>query len=574
METLVRGAAVALVAAIGYGFCTQGDFKDQCQAALGDARTTINDLFAGFEAWQIMGLTVCGCIVLDFIINLFFGHEESLFTRTKKGVFRCARKIPLVQRMVEKELSKTRADFEKSLLHKHAHPNGITAMPKEGRKWDDLEKLLQEYAKIGDPDKRREEGKVSGTIYVGDDDVDTYTDMISKTYAMFAWTNPLHPGVFPGVRQMEAEVVRMVCDIFNGGPTACGSVTSGGTESILLACKSYRDYYHSVRGITNPNIVTCTTAHPAFDKACQYLGIHIRKIPMDPKTCRARPSAMRRHIDSNTIALVGSCPQYPHGCVDPIEELAAIAKSYGIGLHVDCCLGSFVVPFMRKAGFDFPSFDFTVDGVTSISADTHKFGYAPKGSSVVMYSFHELHHAQYSMFPDWPGGVYGTPTIAGSRSGALVAATWAALVHHGEDGYVKCTQKIIKAAREIAEGIKKIPGLRLMCEPDGPVVSWTSDVFDVYRMTHGLIEEHGWDLNVLQFPPSIHICVTLAHTREGIVESFLNDMAKVAAPLFANPGVKAEGGAAVYGMAQSIPDRTIIEDVVKTYLDTTYLVPA
>eukprot|EP00730_Choanoeca_flexa_P003592 TRINITY_DN11448_c1_g1_i7.p1 TRINITY_DN11448_c1_g1~~TRINITY_DN11448_c1_g1_i7.p1 ORF type:complete len:296 (+),score=73.16 TRINITY_DN11448_c1_g1_i7:158-1045(+) len=292
------------------------------------------------------------------------------------------------------------------------------------------------------------------------------------------------------------------------------------------------------------------------------------------KTGRVDMRAVRRSINSNTVALAGSCPNYPHGCVDPIVQMAALAKQHDIGMHVDACLGSFVVPFMRKAGFDFPDFDFSVEGVTSISADTHKFGFAPKGSSVVMYSRKELHHAQYAIFPDWPGGVYGTPTIGGSRSGALIASTWAALVYHGEEGYIRTTKKVMDTLVKIKQGLKEIPGIKIMGEPEGPIVAWTSDVFDVYRMTHGMIEERGWDLNVLQYPPSIHLCVTLAHTKPGVADTFLKDMREVTAPLYATPKVKAEGGAAVYGMAASIPDRSIILDVVKSYLDTTYAIKA
>jgi len=353
-------------------------------------------------------------------------------------------------------------------------------------------------------------------------------------------------------------------------------MTAGGSESILMAVKAYRDWARTEKGITNPNLVAPRTAHPAFDKACQYFGVNLRKVDEDTKTWRADTKAMAKAVDRNTIAVVGSCPQYPHGCVDPIKELSDLAVAHKIGLHVDCCLGSYLDPFMKKAGFKFPDFDFVLPGVTTISCDTHKYGYSPKGSSVLMFKTAKLRSYMYSIFPDWPGGIYGTPTAAGSRSGALIAATWAALMYHGEDKYLANTKAIIKATRKMAVGIEEIEGLKLMCQPDVSVVCWTSDVFDINRVTTGLVKEKGWDVNVLQFPPSIHIAVTMAHTREGVIENFLSDLAEVTAPLFATPKVKATGGAAMYGMAQAVPDRTVIEDIVSTYIDTMLLdeVPA
>ena len=229
-----------------------------------------------------------------------------------------------------------------------------------------------------------------------------------------------------------------------------------------------------------------------------------------------------------------------------------------------------------QAGFKFPDFDFVLPGVTTISCDTHKYGYSPKGSSVLMFKSAALRSHMYSIFPDWPGGIYGTPTAAGSRPGALIAATWAALMYHGEDKFLANTKAIIKATRKMAVGIEEIEGLKLMCQPDVSVVCWTSDTFDINRLTTGLVKEKGWDVNVLQFPPSIHIAVTMAHTRRGIIENFLEDLAEVTAPLVASPTTKATGGAAMYGMAQAVPDRTVIEDVVSAYIDTMLLdeVPA
>jgi sphinganine-1-phosphate aldolase len=293
----------------------------------------------------------------------------------------------------------------------------------------------------------------------------------------------------------------------------------------------------------------------------------------DRKTFRADVRAMARAIDGNTICIVGSCPQYPYGCVDPIVELGRLASSRGIGLHVDCCLGSFMVPFMREAGEkDFPDFDFRVPGVTSISADTHKFGYTPKGSSVIMYSSNNLRKYQFSVFPDWPGGIYGTPNMAGSRPGALIAATWAAMLFHGHNRYIENAKIIRSSVHALAQGIKGIKGLKLCCEPDVMVVAFTSDAFDINHLIQPM-EELGWDLGVLQFPSAIHIGVTMAHTKEAIAK-LLSDLETSVAPLCASPKKRVEGVGAMYGMAQSLPDRSIVDELVRATLGVSYKVEA
>lgn len=533
---------------------------------LGQLLLGFNNYVKNLPAWQVGASSIFVAALIIRLRQIIF-HEIPIYQRTKSWAFKVARMFPFVQNQINKELSKTRKDMEKSMLKPPTNWSTNETLPASRMEHSDLVAVLQKLHDHEGVSDRCAAGKVSGTVYAGGTGFKEYTDMLNTATSLFAWTNPLHPSVFPAVRQMESEVIAMTCNIFNGSSTSCGVVTAGGTESICMALKAYRDYARDVRGITKPNLVAPRTAHPAFDKGCDYFGISLRKIQENPTTRAADLKAMRAACDSNTIALVGSCPQYPHGAVDPIEELGKLAKEYGCGMHVDCCLGSFLVPYMRKAGFEFPNFDFSVRGVTSISCDTHKYGMSPKGTSVLMYSNPKYRHAQYSVFPDWPGGIYGTPGIAGSRPGALIASTWAAMMSHGEEGYISNCKQIIGASRKIGDGIEGIPGLKLLCPPDVSVVAWTSDEFDINRLVTGLIEGKGWDLNVLQFPPAIHIGVTMAHTGEGIVEAFLADLAECTAELVANPSDKVSGGAALYGMAQAIPDRTVIGDIVKVYID-------
>lgn len=287
---------------------------------------------------------------------------------------------------------------------------------------------------------------------------------------------------------------------------------------------------------------------------------------MDPLTQKADMTAMARAISSNTVVLVGSAPQFPHGVVDPIEDIAKLALKHNIGMHVDCCLGGFILPFMEKAGYKLDPFDFRVKGVTSISADTHKFGYAPKGTSVLLYSNKELRQRQYFVESNWQGGVYATAGMGGSRAGCLIATTWSTLMYMGEEGYVNATRRIIETTKAIIKGLEAIPGIRIMGKPKAMVIAFDSADIDILRVSDAL-RKKGWSLNLLQFPFSIHLCVTVVHTKEGVADRFVNDVKQCVAEVREDPKGKATGQAAFYGMAASIPDRSIVNELAKEYLD-------
>merc|ERR1712142_1221900 len=274
-------------------------------------------------------------------------------------------------------------------------------------------------------------------------------------------------------------------------------------------------------------------------------------------------------INKNTIMLVGSAPQFPHGSIDDIEAIAELGLKYNIPVHVDACLGGFLLAFMEDAGFHVRPFDFRVSGVTSISADTHKYGYAPKGSSVVLYNEPKWRHHQFFVTPDWPGGIYATPTIGGSRSGGIVAACWAAMLFFGKEGYIKTTKEIISTTRKITEALRNIPGIQIVGSPDVSVVAFDSKDFNIYGLSDGM-KERGWALNALQFPSCVHLCVTRPHTLPGVAEKFIRDVTEITAEIMKDPSASNAGSAAMYGMAASIPDRSIVEDLTGVYLDALY----
>ncbi|XP_004077561.1 sphingosine-1-phosphate lyase 1 isoform X2 [Oryzias latipes] len=529
---------------------------------LEEARRQVNSHCAPLEPWQIIGASVAATLGAVWIKSVLF-QRESLVSRVKRQCFRLIRKIPFVGVSIQRQLNKALDDMSHSLCTLKEGMTYTTKLPPKGLSQGQVMDKIKEYQTLNDV--QWEKGRVSGAVYWGDE---TLTKLLVKVYGDFAWSNPLHPDIFPGVRKMEAEVVRMSCSLFNGGPDSCGTVTSGGTESILMACKAYRDMAYE-RGVKHPEILAPVSVHAAFDKAANYFGMKLVHIPLDKSSMKVDVKAMKSAISRNTAMLVCSAPQFPHGVIDPVEEVAKLAVRYNLPLHVDACLGGFLIVFMAKAGYPIAPFDFKVKGVTSISADTHKYGYAPKGSSVVLYSEKKYRQYQYFVAPDWQGGIYASPSIAGSRPGGIIAACWATMMHMGENGYVDATRKIISTARRIRTGIRKIKGVFVFGDPEVSVVAIGSDHFDIFRLSNALTAK-GWNLNTLQFPSSIHICCTLLHTQPGVAERFVQDVRDQVAVIMKNPKEKTTGMGAIYGMAQSIPDRSMVTEISRGFLDCLY----
>jgi glutamate/tyrosine decarboxylase-like PLP-dependent enzyme len=280
-------------------------------------------------------------------------------------------------------------------------------------------------------------------------------------------------------------------------------------------------------------------------------------------------AAAREAITANTIVLVGSAPSFPHGIIDPIEELSELARASGIGFHTDACLGGFVLPWAERLGYSIPAFDFRLPGVTSMSADTHKYGYAPKGSSVILYRNPELRRTQYYTTADWPGGLYFSPTFAGSRPGALSAACWAALVATGEQGYIASTKRILETGAAIKAGIEEVPELTVLGDPLW-VIAFASEQLDIYRIME-VMAQRQWSLNGLHKPSCVHICVTLRHTQPGVAERFLEDLKAAVSYVQQNPDEAGEM-APVYGLAATMPLRGVVNDMLKRYIDLLYKV--
>lgn len=504
------------------------------------------------------------------------GSTVQLYKDIYRRLYGVFLSLPFVQAKVRADVSKAISDIEKKLVPSGPGVTSFTSLPASG--WT-VEQVRTELTKLGDMEHTKwEDGRVSGAVYHGGNEL---ADLQAEAFKTFGVSNPIHPDVFPGVRKMEAEVVAMVLGLFNAPESGAGVTTSGGTESILMAVLAARQKAYKERGVREPEMILPDTAHTAFRKAGEYFKIRMHFVPCPEPSARVHIPTVARLINRNTILLVGSAPNFPHGIVDDIPALSRLALKHRLPLHVDCCLGSFVIAFLAKAGFPAPDFDFRVPGVTSISVDTHKYGFAPKGNSVVLYRTAALRQYQYYICADWPGGVYASPNMAGSRPGALIAGCWASLVRMGEDGYVDTCLKIVHAAKRIEEAVRESDKLRnsitVIGKPMVSVVAFRAAkqkdstqseyAVDIYDIADAMSAK-GWHLNALQDPPAIHIAVTIPIV--AAVEQLITDLEEVVEANRGKASSKKGDAAALYGVAGSLPDKSIVKDLAAGFLDTLY----
>jgi glutamate/tyrosine decarboxylase-like PLP-dependent enzyme len=369
------------------------------------------------------------------------------------------------------------------------------------------------------------DGRCSGTIYCGDREI---YDLIAKAYGHFSYVNVLQRDMCPSQTRFESEIIAMTLDMLHGeaarerGFEPCGVIGSGGSESILSAIYTHREWGRAVKGVTAPEMILPETAHVAFDKGAHYFGVKVIAAPVDPTTTLVDVDFVRMHINRNTVLLVGSAGNYPYGTIDPIGALSDLATLHDIGLHVDGCLGGFILPWGEQLGYDIAPFDFRLPGVTTISADTHKYGYGPKGTSVLLFRDKSLRRHLYFARPDWKGGMYASPGIGGSRSGGLIAATWAVMVSLGRQGYLDKARKVFETAFAMQAEVRKQAELRMMGSPTF-CFSFTSDAFDIYHV-NDFMKQRGWRFNGQQFPSAIHMCVTGPQTQAGVAARFGADL--------------------------------------------------
>ena len=421
--------------------------------------------------------------------------------------------------------------------------------------------LLDELKQMAtEEDRKGDAGRVSGSIYSGDHD--HYAFQV-EAFGAFAHANVLQRDMYPSATKMESEIIAMTADMLHGDEYTGGLVTSGGTESLVTAMLTYREWGRNVKGIERPQIIMPVTAHPGHSKAFHYFDIDVVKAPVTSEYV-VDLDFVRDHIGPNTVALIGSAGTYPHGLIDPIEELGKLAIHHDIGLHVDGCLGGFILSWAEDLGYPVPRFDFRVPGVTTMSADTHKFGYALKGSSVLLFRPKALRRQQYLVIDGWPGGNYASPGIGGSRSGGLIAATWACMLSFGKSGYRSIASDIFRTAAEIKSAVRSHPELSLIGDSLFNV-AFCSEVVDIFHVNDALVDR-GWRLNGLQRPPALHFCVTRPNTQPGVSEAFARDLAE-AVEYAKNPPSSMPRSGATYGAGGQLPDRDTMIEAIYDRLD-------
>ena len=429
-----------------------------------------------------------------------------------------------------------------------------TPMPEKGREGAEILAQLEAFK---EQDPRYKEGRVWSLVYYIDEQ---HSGFLRDAYHSYSSENGLNPGAFKSLKKLENEIISATADILHGTEQVCGVVTSGGTESCLMAVKTYRDMARDQRRVKNPEMILPETAHVAWFKASEYFGVRVRLVPLlDDFTPDLRK--LRRLINRNTIMILGSAPEYPHGTIDPIEEMGAIAQKKGVPLHVDACVGGFILPFLEMNGEDIPPWDYRVPGVTSISADIHKYGYAAKGASTITYRNLDILRYQMFVYENWPGGVFASPALLGTRPGGGYAAAWSVLQYFGKQGYCELADDTLRAVTGLREGIGSIPELEVMGNPIGPLFSFRSidPQLNIYAVGDQM-DARGWQVNRNQFPEGLHAMVTAQHLQ--VVDQYIADLRESVETVRNNPALAREGGAATYGMMAHVPLRGMVRKKV------------
>ena len=392
--------------------------------------------------------------------------------------------------------------------------------PDSGREYDSV---LEALGATKSDDAQWRDGRVPLFVFKGSDAAGR---MAQDAFNLFFHENALgRHRAFPSLQRMEQDIIAMALDLFQGPEDAAGFVTTGGTESIIQAVQTCRDYNRARRGDASHrgNIVLAHSGHPAFDKAARLMDLETRRIPVDAGY-RADVAAMSAAVDDDTIMIVGSAPCFPFGTFDPIAELSELALSRHLWLHVDACVGGYLAPFVKGIGGRVPEFDFALDGVTSMSADLHKFGYAPKPISTLFYRSQACADYHGFEFHDWPNGRFATTTIVGTRAGGAVAGAWALFQHLGRDGYEAIAADLMAGIEKYRSGVSDIAGLSVLGDPELSIVSVTAPDLDIFRVGE-VMHERGWVAGLLQQPKALHRMMSMLHVAS--MDDYLRDLATV-----------------------------------------------
>lgn len=426
--------------------------------------------------------------------------------------------------------------------------------------------ILSRLADLRANDLQWRSGRVWAYVYPPGDD----TEKIQKAaYMEFLSENALDPTAFPSLRHMENDIISMCASHLHGDQDTVGSFTSGGTESCLLAVKTARDWARKERGIKEPEIIVSSSAHAAFFKAAFYFDVKLVNVPVDPKTLRADVAKIQAAITPNTALIVGSASAYAHGVVDPIEELGQIAKKAGVLLHVDGCIGGFLLNYFRELGANVPNYDFAVEGVTSISMDLHKYAYCPKGASVILYKNRELRKHQIFTCAGWNGYAIVNPTVQSTKSGGPVAAAWTTIHSIGNEGYKERARSMLSATQKLCKGIDAIPGLKVIGNPEMCLIAFVAEGLSIFHVIDA-INQRGWYVQAQlaaaegAIPETAHLTVTTMS--EALADEFLADLAAIMPE--ARAAKFGELAATFVPMAKTLSSADMSDDMIRGMLQS------
>ncbi|MBQ6266745.1 MAG: aspartate aminotransferase family protein [Clostridia bacterium] len=435
----------------------------------------------------------------------------------------------------------------------------MKTIPEYGLPYEEVLAQLEAYG-AEDPDYKS--AKTWSLVYYKDAE---YTHFLSQAFEKYMSANGLNPTAFKSLKRFENDIVAFTAELLHAGENATGCVTSCGTESCMLAVKTYRDYARQTKHITHPEMIVSQTAHVAWFKGAEYFGVKLRVVPLD-ENYRIDLREVKKRINRNTIMILGSAPEYPHGIIDPIAELGALGKKHNIPVHVDCCVGGYLLPFMEQAGAQLPLFDFRAPGVTGMTADIHKYGFAAKGCSCILYADPAYFRAQCFVKHDWPGGVFASPALLGTRPGGAYAAAWAAIRANGRQGYIEMAKQTMENADRIRNGIREIPELELIGDPLCSLISYRSvDPVNCNIFAIGdQMQAKGWHIDRLQHPDALHAMITCAHT--DVVDAYLADLREAVDAVRGHPELAFKGDAATYSVVGHLPlDRIVKKNVLEIF---------
>ncbi|CAD5219794.1 unnamed protein product [Bursaphelenchus okinawaensis] len=532
-----------------------------------DLRLSFNRTIDHLEPWQVVMYTLSVVLFIQWIRKVAKLDDGFSMGRSYQQLMM---NFPYYKEKAKQLREASRKEIEEKLLRPDLQREFYKFLPEKGLAVSDIITEAVEYKSMGDP--LFERGRVSGAAF--SDSNDEQTRLLTKVFEMFAYTNANFPDIYPACRKMEAEIIRMLCALYHGGTRSSGSLATSTSETAILACLAYRNRAMK-KGIRKPEVIIGRNGDVSFLNAAKLLGLRVVHVPMSEKH-KLDLGAVKRAISRETCMIVASAPSCVTGIMDDIEKISELALRYGIPVHVDASIGGFLLPFMEQCDYAPPMFDFRLSGVTSISVDLHKYAYTPVGSSAILYREHYYLKEQCFSDINWPGGIYVSPTLSGSRPGSLVALTWATLLFNGKLGFVERTQKVLDATHFLKEKLHDSEFVEILGEPMLASVVFQSKNPKVHSHLLGdLLNELGWNLAFIQSPEALRFTVTVKQASAEIIDEFIDDLQKSCERLAKDPNVESfpKKTQVFFGVSASFVDRGIAEELPSLYMDAFYATP-